>query len=472
MTDEEARLAALLRRTRLDLIATDRRLHAALQSHSWEVTRPARWLGDRAPGLARLLLRLHRVLTRLVTGQLAGHLRVRYRQRRRAAAAPPRPADPAEGTLAPEELAPPRPAAGGQTILIVYDTIPRPDRGAGSRNIQSYLDIFLAEGWAVVYAPFDGRDAGAYTQALVAQGILVIDGRVKGGLAGWLACHGASLSQVMLMHPEPADALLPDVLRHTSARLSYYGHDLHSARLRLQADIERNGELAEISERVLAVERRIWRTVDVVLYPSESEAATVRALAPGVAAFAVPVMAFDTVPPPHPPPAGASLLFVGGFSHPPNADGIIWFVHEVLPLVREAVPTVRLVIAGSEPPPEVRALVRPDIEVTGYLSDADLAERYAQARVVVAPLRFGAGVKGKVVEAMRMGVPVVTTPVGAEGLEHEKFAVAIGSSNFCAEIGILIHDDHKWISRASAGIRYVSDSFSRRAMRDRLLAAL
>ncbi len=111
------------------------------------------------------------------------------------------------------------------------------------------------------------------------------------------------------------------------------------------------------------------------------------------------------------------LMFVAGFAHPPNADAATWFVHEVLPHIRERHPQIHLDLVGSNPSAEVMALAGEGVTVTGFVTDEELAARYGRARVVVAPLALmAAGVKGKVIEAMRFGVPCVTTSAGIQGL--------------------------------------------------------
>ena len=111
------------------------------------------------------------------------------------------------------------------------------------------------------------------------------------------------------------------------------------------------------------------------------------------------------------------LLFVGGFAHPPNADAVLWFAREVFPLIREKIP-VNFYIVGSKVTEEIRALEQPGngIIVKGFVSEEELSELYRTCRLVVVPLRYGAGVKGKVVEAIYNGAPIVTTSVGSEGI--------------------------------------------------------
>lgn len=467
-TEGEAR--EQLRLARLRLLDADRALNAVLESHSWEVTMPARRFAARFPRAARQALRLLRPVVWASTGQLRARIGARLAGK---AGAPPPPVPALPAPCPPASLPPPPPGPGGSTILVVDGSIPRHDRSAGERNTHDFLTTFRGAGWSVLFAPFDGRDAGEYTAGLAALGVTVIDDRVQGGIRAWLACHGASLDHVMLMHPEPADGLLADVLRATDARLSYYGHDLHFVRWGMRGRIERNIELREIADRYLAVERRVWQVVDVVLYPSTEEAAVVRRLLPGVDVRAVPMLAYDDVPAPHPPPPGAGLLFVGSFNHSPNVDGIVWFVREVLPLVRAQRPDVTLTIVGSNAPAEVRALAGGGVSVVGWVNDAELAGLYAAARVAVVPLRYGAGVKGKVVEAMRLGVPVATTPVGAEGLEGAAaLVVAETEQSLAGAILRLLGDGEDWAARAAGGGAYVGSRFSRAAVQGALIRAV
>jgi glycosyltransferase involved in cell wall biosynthesis len=108
------------------------------------------------------------------------------------------------------------------------------------------------------------------------------------------------------------------------------------------------------------------------------------------------------------------LLFVGGFSHTPNVDGVLYFVREIFPLLLQRLPETRLWIVGNAPPAEIVALASEQVIVTGYVRH--LAPYLESALVSVAPLRFGSGMKGKIGEAMTWGIPVVTTTIGAEGM--------------------------------------------------------
>ena len=110
------------------------------------------------------------------------------------------------------------------------------------------------------------------------------------------------------------------------------------------------------------------------------------------------------------------ILFVGGFNHKPNEDAVLWFVKEIWPNILREIPDCKFIVAGSNPTEKIRKLASKNIIVTGFVSDNMLDEYYQQCKVCVIPLRFGAGVKGKTIEAIYKKIPIVSTPIGVEGL--------------------------------------------------------
>ena len=174
------------------------------------------------------------------------------------------------------------------------------------------------------------------------------------------------------------------------------------------------------------------------------------------------------------PPAAPVILFVAGFAHPPNIDAACWLVHAILPLVRRALPEVRLVLAGSHPTAAVRALAGDAIEVTGNLSGEALLERYAAARAAVVPLRVGAGVKGKVVEALQQGLPLVTTTIGVEGLAGLEAVVPVSDEPEAIARALLelLQDDRRWMRQSAGQLDYAERHFSKAALAESVLAAL
>jgi GT2 family glycosyltransferase/glycosyltransferase involved in cell wall biosynthesis len=361
-----------------------------------------------------------------------------------------------------------------QVVLVIDHYVPQPDRDAGSRTMLSFLRAFLQAGMVVKFWPANLQRTKGYAEALQELGIEVIYGGEKNMFRHWIRENGAEIDRVLLSRPHVARDFLPQLRAHCAAPVAYYGHDLHFQRLRRQATLLADPKAAAEAATTEALERKVWRSVDIVLYPSEDEAAQVRALEPSATARSVQPYAFAGFAAPRPPPAMPQLLFVGGFAHPPNAEAAAWLVTAVLPLIRARVPDVRLAIVGSNPGPKVRALASETVQIAANVSDAELAAWYARARVAVIPLTFGAGVKLKVVEALREGLPVVTTDIGAEGLPgvRDIAFVCNDADGFAAATCLLLQDDALWARRATDQIAYARAHFSEAALRQSLLQAM
>jgi glycosyltransferase involved in cell wall biosynthesis len=174
------------------------------------------------------------------------------------------------------------------------------------------------------------------------------------------------------------------------------------------------------------------------------------------------------------PPSGHEILFVAGFGHPPNEDAACWFVEAVLPRILAVVPTARLAVVGSHPTAKVRALTDDAVRVIADVSDAELAAWYQRARVAVVPLRCGAGVKLKTVEALREGLPLVVSPIGAQGLPdiEDIVPVASGADAFAAAVCDLLLEDSLWEQRCAEQIAYAQRRFTVAALHGSLLRAM
>jgi glycosyltransferase involved in cell wall biosynthesis len=244
--------------------------------------------------------------------------------------------------------------------------------------------------------------------------------------------------------------------------------------MRLQGEVTRNEAMLRAADRMEERERAIWRAADSVLYLSEEEAGMVAAMEPNSASHAVLPYCFDRFGSLRRPPAAPWILFVAGFGHPPNEHAVCWFAESVLPQIRARVPQARLAVVGSNPTSRVLALEGDGVEVHANVSDAALAEWYRRARVAAVPLHFGAGVKLKVVEALREGLPLVTTPIGAQGLPGLDCVVSIESDpvRMADAVCALLTDDALWTARCAAQIAYAQERYSAAALQQSVLAAM
>ncbi|WP_235427105.1 glycosyltransferase family 4 protein [Cohnella kolymensis] len=164
------------------------------------------------------------------------------------------------------------------------------------------------------------------------------------------------------------------------------------------------------------------------------------------------------------------LLFVGAFTHKPNIDGVMWFTRDIFPRILKQFPEIKLYIIGSNPTPEIKGLHSDHVVITGYISDHELQRYYSECKLVVAPLRFGAGVKGKIVEALFYRIPVVTTSIGAEGMpEIENFiSISDESEEFADKVIDLYSSKGCWNERSDRSKVYIERYFSETAARKQL----
>jgi O-antigen biosynthesis protein len=362
-----------------------------------------------------------------------------------------------------------------KVVLIVDHYVPLPDRDAGSRTIVAIIRALLASGHVVKFWPFNLYRTPLYTEALQDIGVEVLYSPHQTALPEWLKANGADLDIVLLSRPDVADICLPMVRAGTPACIAYYGHDLHFRRMSAQAELSGDAGQFRAADLMKSLECEIWRDADIVLYPSEEEAAIVRGLVPPAVVRAIIPYAFaESQTTDRPASDDLWIIFVAGFGHPPNADAAAWFVLEVWPMIVAHVPAARMAIVGSNPSPAVQALRGQNVSLFENVTDAELLAWYGRARVAVVPLLAGAGVKLKTVEALWHGVPVVLTPTGAQGLPGVECAARIATepAAFASAVCDLLMDDALWRERSAAGAEYARERFSVAAHRRSLLRAL
>ena len=168
-----------------------------------------------------------------------------------------------------------------------------------------------------------------------------------------------------------------------------------------------------------------------------------------------------------------NLLFIGNFNHTPNRDAVEFFVEKILPLIHKTLPKVRLDVIGSNAPHHFQAYASEGVNIHGYVPDIE--PLFQSSRVFVAPLRFGAGVKGKIGDALSYGVPVVTTSVGAEGMqfEHDKEVLLANTPEDFANYVIQAYTNPElWQRLSDAGYEHIAKHFSPEAVERTILGSL
>ena len=362
-----------------------------------------------------------------------------------------------------------------KTILMIDHYVPQFDRDAGSRTIWQFIGIFKKHGLSVKFWPQNLWYDPDYTQKLEQLGIEVFYGsEYIGKFESWFKQHGQFIDYILLSRPHISIEFIDAIqkYKHSNAAILYYGHDVHHRRLQDQIAILPRAGLETELNQVRKWEYELWCKVDVIYYPSDIETAYVQEWLDTnncqSCARTLPAYAFSDFPdePWNNLANRRNLIFVAGFGHPPNADAAQWFVIQVLPKIHAVHPDVHLYVVGSNPTDQVKALAGRSVTVTGYVSDEMLANYYRDSRVCVAPLRFGGGIKGKVVEAMRFGLPCVTSSAGMQGLaDAASFLAASDNEQQFADCVIaLLRDDNLWLRLSKQSQEFARARFSEEAL--------
>ena len=323
-------------------------------------------------------------------------------------------------------------------VLVIDHYVPHYDKDAGSRSTWMYLKHMVAMGYRVAFMGANFFPHQPYTEQLQQLGVEVVVGEAAAReLDAWLSENLPYFDHIFLHRPHVAEQFLSTLKKqHHCPPISFVGHDLHYLRTHREFQLKGNSELEHESQEWRERELAIIKATDTTLYFSKIEVDEVQQLAPEARVKAIPLFILEDLKLARVATETPSFMFVAGFNHPPNVDAAQWLVKEILPFVQSAVPNVQLDIVGSNPSGEVLALTSDAVSVHGYVSENRLHELYARTHCAVVPLRFGAGVKGKVLEAIQMGVPMVTTDIGAEGIPDadDVMAIANDPQNFAKAV--------------------------------------
>ena len=313
-----------------------------------------------------------------------------------------------------------------KTLLVIDHYVPTYDKDAGSRTVFGYLKLFVKMGYNVKFMGENFYQSQPYTTTLQKMGVEVLYGPYYyHNWKTWIKEVGKNIDLVMFNRPHITKAFIDDVKASCpNAKFMYYGHDLHYMRLNREYEITGNEEAKKESAIWKEREWDLFEKVDLVLYPSKVEIDEIAKAGKNINAKVLqPYLFEDIKDAKYKFEARKDIMFIGGFRHGPNVDGIMWFIKEVFPKILEKHPDIKLTVAGAFPPQELLDCENEHIKVTGFISDEELNKLYKTTRLIVVPLRYGAGIKGKVIEAMYNGVPVVTTKCGAEGIETDALVV-------------------------------------------------
>ncbi|MGE0682348.1 MAG: glycosyltransferase, partial [Candidatus Binatia bacterium] len=313
-----------------------------------------------------------------------------------------------------DEPSPPDPAAPPRA-LFVDARVPTPDQDAGSNVIYEQMRVVQSLGFAVTFlAPADPALPSKYIDSLHEVGIDIVQTNSELAHERFLQEKGSQFTLAYLHRFDVAERCIA-LLRFHAPRtvLIFNNADMHFLRMQRQARLTGMAEHLAFAESIKKREMSVSRAVDCTLICNLQEQEILRQEAPDALSHYLPWIIEACIEPLPAYRDRTDLMFIGGFNHPPNLDGVLWFLSEVFPTVQQLLPEVRLHIYGSAIPASLIELASDRVVIGGHV--ADLAVAFDRHRVSIAPLRFGAGFKGKLAASLAHGVPSVVTPIGAEG---------------------------------------------------------
>ena len=347
-------------------------------------------------------------------------------------------------------------------VLVVDACMLTPDHDAGSLRMQAVVEIFASLQCKVTFVADNLEYRQPYVSELQQRGIEVLFHPYAQSIAELLALRGGEFDIVVMSRHYVAVKHLEAVRTFASRALVVFDTvDLHFLRTERQAELEGSALARAAAHAKRDEELALIRKADVTLVVSPFEQALLTKLVPDARVMVLSTI-HELLEGGKPFPEREGLVFIGGFQHPPNADAVLWYAREILPLVREGLPGVKTYIVGSNVPANVRALAAEDFIVTGYVPD--VTSYFTSCRASIAPLRYGAGVKGKINLAMSYGLPVIATTPSIEGMHlspDEDVLVADEPAAFAAEIARVYRDEALWQRLAAGGRDNIRKHFSR-----------
>jgi GT2 family glycosyltransferase len=353
-------------------------------------------------------------------------------------------------------------------ILVIDACVLTPDQDAGSLTVFNHIKIFRSLGYKVTFAPDNLHRDEKYTSDLQRMGVECLYWPYTPSLVSHLEAYGSHYDVVFIARAGVAHAHIDNIKTHCpQAKIIFDTEDLHFVREQRRAELENDPALAELALQRKEQELAVAAKSDCTLVVSHYEKEVLLQEDPRLNVTVIPiprdilggqVSNFGT---------RENILFIGGFQHPPNVDAVLYFVREIFPLVKKQLPDIRFYIIGSKAPAEVLELAAdPSIIVTGYVDD--LTSYFNKCRLSVAPLRYGAGVKGKVITSLSYGLPVVASGVACEGMQLVnglEVLIADEPSEFASSVVRLYTDDSLWNKLSANGLNNVAKNYSFAATR-------
>jgi glycosyltransferase involved in cell wall biosynthesis len=348
-------------------------------------------------------------------------------------------------------------------VLFVDWSVPMPDQDAASVTTMCLLDIFQRLGYRITFLSTSLRYEPKYSEVLIGMGIACIYYPDVTSVEDYLKENAGLFNLIMLCRGPVAGPWLKTICEFApNAKLVFNTVDLHFVRELRQANIEKSDEGLQKAHQTKEMEFELIRKSDLTIVLSSEELYIIRAEMPEAPLLVLPLI-FSDIPGRRMPFAlRRDIVFIGSFRHTPNVDAVLYFVEEIFPLVLSRLDGVRFHIVGSNPPKDILDLAeRDNVLVHGFVQD--IGTIFDNIRLSVAPLRYGAGIKGKIGTSLIYGVPCVATPTAVEGMgmhEGQEILIRDTPERFADAILQVYSDDLLWKQLSDAGLDFVHRNYS------------
>jgi GT2 family glycosyltransferase len=356
-------------------------------------------------------------------------------------------------------------------ILLYIDRhVPTWDQDAGSLVAYDYLKVLSGLGTKVIFWPDDLRKIDPYTKKLQQMGMEIVYGDED--FKEYIEKYGNYIHAAILSRPAPSIKYIDDIRRHTTATIFYICHDLHFLRLQRKMTLEKDETLMKEIDQMKKAEMYLMRHSDLTIVFNRVEEELIRQTDHTIKVEVFPFVAtkqergntFEE---------RRDLIFIGNFLHGPNEDAVLWFHDEIFPLIKKRLSGIQLIIVGSNPTARILGLHSADTIVTGYVPD--VSQYFLKGKVFIAPLRYGAGLKGKIIQAMSYGLPVVTTSIGAEGadmVDNDTVLLADDAESFAEKVSALYCDKTLWQKISDNSLLFIANHHTEELVRKRFASIL
>ena len=346
-------------------------------------------------------------------------------------------------------------------VLVIDAYTPEPDQDSGSLRMRYLMDCLFDLGYGVTFFPDNRSRARRYTTELQNAGVEAWYHPWLDSLHVWFNEYGKDFDYVFVCRHYVAINYIKLIRRYCpNAKFIFDTIDLHYLREQRLAELEDSLPLRRSAEQTRRSELSVIRDADATVVVSQTEVELLKKDAPGEAVHIISNI-HQVTGSQNPFDRRKDVFFVGGFQHPPNIDAAQWFCGSVWPLIREELPDLQFHLIGSKAPDQIAALHGDGVVFHGFVPRL---EPYLDGcRISVAPLRYGAGVKGKVNMSMSRGQPVVATPAAVEGLfahDGEDVLVASEPQEFADAVVRLYQDEELWNRLSENGVKNVENYFS------------